>query len=107
MPEYKGECVMCEGSFSATADSLEELVKLIQCHIDEMERHHEGHHKGKIPHTKDEILASRWFSWTIFDLRPLNRLAQITPSVIGLSTASRRKLRQRRRREALTIPARS
>ncbi len=112
---YGVDCVMCPGSFSATADTLEELVKLVQCHIDDMERKRDKHHMdGEYPHTKDEILASKWFKWNVFGLRPFNKLSHTCaklpptgPRQSGLSGAGRRRRLRARGREPLAVSSRS
>jgi hypothetical protein len=126
MPEKKVDCLMCGGSFSATADTLDEVVHLVECHLKDMERYHEPLHekktRGAYPHGKKEILASRWFSWDILGLVPFNALSEdcAALSSIGSSSAGglsvrtgeprRERLRRvarLRRREAITVPARS
>src|SRR6266849_3869050 len=88
MPEFHVNCLMCGGSFSATADTLDELVHAVECHLKYMQSHHEPHHekrtRGRYPHGRREILASRWFSWDILSLRPFNILSK-TCTILALS----------------------
>lgn len=92
---------MCDHSFSATADTLKELVDIVALHLKEMERHHdEAHHNFLEHHSKDEysssailkdyhehpsaILKSDAFRWDIQRLVPFNEIfdvikTQVTP----------------------------
>ncbi len=126
MPEFHVDCEMCGDSFSATADTLDELVHQVECHLKYMQSHHEPNHekktRGVYPHGKKEILASRWFSWDILELRPFNALSKTCATLnrdgsgraggLSLPTGGPRSGRLRRlgrlrRREAITVPARS
>ena len=71
--------MMCPHSFSATADTIDELIHLARVHIKDMQEAHDKNHRpkeGSYPETNDEILRSPWFGWTVSDLVPFTRLAQ-------------------------------
>ncbi len=91
-PEFSASCVMCgPDSFSATADTLEELVRIVAVHLEYMRTHHEeylhSHNgvklpEGKYPENIPEILSSPLFQWAILRLVPFNKiftLFKITP----------------------------
>ena len=76
-PEYQVQCAMCQDSFSATADTLEELVKIVQVHLEDMKQSHDhNHQKSPYPSTKDEILDSNFFRWNVLRLQPFNNLSE-------------------------------
>ena len=76
MPEFHVLCVWCSGSFEATADTLDELVKLAQCHIEAVQQqsNHEPPDGETYPHSKEEILGSLMFSWDILYVIPFDNL---------------------------------
>lgn len=93
-PEFHVECAMCDQSFSATADTLEELVEIVALHLrqvkDQGEKPHDGYlqkHKGEeyrastiLKHYEDgpsAILDSPGFRWDIQRLVPYNKVFDI------------------------------
>ncbi len=84
-PEYKVMCAMCQGSFSATADTLPELLNLVKVHIREMEKKGDvNHQNARFLRTDNEILDSVDFKWEVQEIRPFTNLklacAQLPPS---------------------------
>jgi hypothetical protein len=99
-PEFYVECAMCGGtSFSATADTLKEIVEIVAVHLRQVkdakyEPHKEyfAKHPGakremenlEKPHpdSAQEILTSPFFIWAIQRLQPFTKiyeLFQISP----------------------------
>jgi len=85
-PEFTVQCVMCDQSFSATADHLRELVKIVGVHLEQTvlhPEHHEAYHKkhGKPdypdPDSESQILESPLFKWGILRLVPFNEIFQL------------------------------
>ncbi len=92
-PEFKVYCVMCNhNSFAATADSLEELVQLVNLHIRQVkDRGYKAHqeyfdkHTGtrekmpslELPDNTRAILASELFKWSIERLVPFDTIVKV------------------------------
>ncbi len=93
-PEYRVNCVMCETSFTATADTLDELVDVVATHLrymkDQEDKPHHAYlkkHTGednrsatllkKYPMDKSAILNSKGFSWDIIKLVPYTLIHKV------------------------------
>ncbi len=93
-PEYRVNCLMCNQSFSATADTLGELVEIVAVHLRRVEEldnmPHEAYFK-KNPEEKElletllaryhndpsEIVRSKFFSWDVLRLVPYIRIFEV------------------------------
>ena len=93
-PEFQVNCLMCEGSFTATADTLKELVDLVATHLryakDEQDKPHLAYlakHTGednraatllkRYPMDPSAILKSKGFGWNILKLVPYNKIFEV------------------------------
>ncbi len=83
-PEFHIDCVWCGGSFSATADTLRDLVEMVELHIKQMKANDEPHKEylakhpnAKLPNTIPEILSSPAFKWAIERLVPFNEIFEL------------------------------
>lgn len=84
-PVYQVMCAMCQGSFSATADTLPELLSLVKVHLKEMEKTGDVNHRNaRFLRTDNEILNSVDFEWGVQEIRPFTNLnlacVQLPPS---------------------------
>src|SRR5713226_4656413 len=93
-PEYRVSCVMCNQSFSATADTLAELVDIVALHLRRAEAKDYEPHQAYNAYLKDhadekeeletflakyrldksEIVRSKLFRWDILRLVPYVRI---------------------------------
>jgi predicted small metal-binding protein len=92
-PEFTVNCLMCNhSSFAATADTLEELVKIVNIHIREArEKNYETHKEyfknyadaeaempGLLHHDNTRaILESKLFKWSIAKLAPFDKILEV------------------------------
>ncbi len=87
LPEFKVDCLMCPSSFSATADSLDELVSIVDLHLQLAKGEHDKHeHEEHCRHSSEGvdykypigdrkgILSDKHYKWTISRLVPFNSL---------------------------------
>jgi hypothetical protein len=109
--EYGVDCVMCPKSFSATTDTLNELVQLARVHVHDMKKSEDKNHKpgrGGYPETKDEILRSKWFAWTVSGINPYTKLKEACrqiPLDEDSDAIARKNLRRRRQKTRKEILA--
>lgn len=82
-PEFQVSCLMCSTSFSATADTLKELVEIVGLHL-KLEAHLEyvNNYPTEATHVADlrknhnnaeRILSSNKFVWSIDGLSPFTK----------------------------------
>ena len=92
-PEFIVNCLMCNhSSFAATADTLEELVQLVNLHIRQATAKDYKTHKEYLEKNADAraemagllhhdntraILASKLFKWSIAKLAPFDKILEV------------------------------